>query len=109
MSVRDDKAGALSAAPPGLPYFGDLKDCLGGERAYAVDLTDYLKVMRSILLDDGVLLNSETAALMFQPQLPMDAARAGFRKAMEDPGWAVGDFLGPMSMSGPHADIIMHP
>lgn len=59
MSVPDDETGALSAAHPGLPYFGDLRGCLGGEGAYA-DLTDYLKVMRSILLDDGVLLKSET-------------------------------------------------
>lgn len=94
MSVRDDATGALSAAPPGIPFFGGLKDCLGGEGAYA-DLTDYLKVMRSILLDDGVLLKSETAALMFQPQLPTGAARAGLREAMEDPSWAVGDFSGP--------------
>ncbi|OAF56109.1 hypothetical protein VC83_07453 [Pseudogymnoascus destructans] len=32
---------------------------------------------------------------MFQPQLPTDEARAGLRKAMEDPSWAVGDFSGP--------------
>lgn len=32
---------------------------------------------------------------MFQPQLPTDAARARFRKAIEDPSWAVGDFSGP--------------
>lgn len=56
--------------------------------------------MRSILLDDGVLLKSETAALMFQlqmlqPQLPTDAARAGLRKALEDPSRAVGIFSGP--------------
>ncbi|KFY20617.1 hypothetical protein V491_03582 [Pseudogymnoascus sp. VKM F-3775] len=94
MSVRDDATGTLSAAPPGLPFFGNLEDCLGGEGAYA-DLTDYSKVLQSILLDDGALLKSETTALMFQPQLPTDAARAGLRKAMNDPSWAVGDFSGP--------------
>ncbi|OBT86955.1 hypothetical protein VE02_04566 [Pseudogymnoascus sp. 03VT05] len=94
MSVRDDATGILSAAPAGLPFFGDLKDCLGGEGAYA-DLSDYAKVLRSILLDDEVLLKSETTALMFQPQLPTDAARAGLKKAMDDPSWAVGDFSGP--------------
>ncbi|KFY86116.1 hypothetical protein V500_07853 [Pseudogymnoascus sp. VKM F-4518 (FW-2643)] len=94
MSVRDDATGTLSAAPPGLPFFGKLKDCLGGEGAYA-DLTDYVKVLRSILLDDGALLKSETTALMFRPQLPTDAARAGLKKVMEDPSWAIGDFSGP--------------
>jgi CubicO group peptidase (beta-lactamase class C family) len=94
MSFRDDATGTLSSAPPGLPFFGDLKDCLGGEGAYA-DLSDYAKVLRSILLDDGALLKSETTALMFEPQLPTDAARAGLKKAMDDPSWAVGDFSRP--------------
>ncbi|OBT65524.1 hypothetical protein VE03_05016 [Pseudogymnoascus sp. 23342-1-I1] len=106
MSVRDDATGTLSAAPLGLPFFGDLKDCLGGEGAYA-DLTDYFKVMRSILLDDGALLKSETTALMFQPQLPTDAARAGLKEAMEDPSWAVGDFSGPNEYDWAFGGIII--
>jgi CubicO group peptidase (beta-lactamase class C family) len=93
LSIRD-KDGKLVAAAPGIPFFGPLKDCLGGEGAYA-DLQEYMQVLRSLLLDDEKLLKSETTQLMFQPQLPTEEARAGLRAAMEDPSWVVGDFSGP--------------
>lgn len=51
------------------------KDCFGGHGGYAA-MTEYIKVLHSILSDDEKLLKKETAALMFQPQLTAESKRA---------------------------------
>ena len=45
---------------------------------------DYLKVLRSLLANDGVLLRPGTVDTMFQDQLPA-AAREGYKKALNGP------------------------
>ena len=91
MNVRDEGTGKLIPGPPGLPLFGPLKEPLGGEGAWA-DLRDYLKILHSLLLDDEKLLKSETAALLFQPQLPPGQVKDTFHEATKDPKWSIGDF-----------------
>ncbi|KAK3634606.1 hypothetical protein LTR56_015186 [Elasticomyces elasticus] len=49
-------------------------DCFGGHGAYST-MGDYLKVLHSILANDGKLLTPETVKTMFQPQLPSDGKR----------------------------------
>lgn len=91
---RDEATGSLVPIGPALPYFKST-DHLGGEGAF-VDLTEFFKVMESLLRDDGKLLKSETATLMFEPQLPSDEAWAALNAAVESPEWqAMGDFSGP--------------
>ncbi|KAJ6437202.1 beta-lactamase family protein [Purpureocillium lavendulum] len=105
MTFRQDDGG-LRAAPPGLSFFPPLKDCLGGEGAYA-DLQDYMKVVRSLLLDDEKLLRRDTTRLMFLPQLPTQASRDGLRDAFEDPSWAVGDFSGPKELDWAYGGLLV--
>ncbi|KAK3719995.1 hypothetical protein LTR37_004118 [Vermiconidia calcicola] len=50
-------------------------DCFGGHGAYAT-MGDYLKVLQSILANDGKLLKPETVEMMFTPQLPPDVKNA---------------------------------
>lgn len=107
MSIRDDSHGKLAAAPSGLLLlFGHLRDHLGGEEAYA-DLQDYMKILRSLLLDEGKLARSETTQLMFQPQLPTEEARARLREEIEDPSWAVGDFSVPRELDWGYGGVVV--
>lgn len=92
--VRDESTGKLLDGPSGLaPLLGPSEDCFGGE-SLSGSLQDYIKVLHSILIDDGKLLKPETTALMFQPQLG-SASKAGLKAAMENTDWVVGDFSGP--------------
>ena len=56
----------------------DATDCAGGGGLFS-SLPDYLKVLQSILNDDGKLLQSETIDDMFSPQLG-----EGSKKAMNE-------------------------
>ncbi|KAF2770592.1 beta-lactamase/transpeptidase-like protein [Teratosphaeria nubilosa] len=51
------------------------KDCFGGKGAYAT-MSDYLKVQRSILANDGRLPKPETVDQMFTPQLSEASVKA---------------------------------
>ncbi|OCT44650.1 beta-lactamase family protein [Cladophialophora carrionii] len=106
MAIRDAATGALAPGPPGLPFLPPLEECFGGEGAYG-SLTDYFKVLRSLLLDDEKLLRKETTRLMFEPQLPTQAARDGLRAAFEDPSWAVGDFSGPRELDSAYGGLLV--
>lgn len=44
------------------------EDCMGGHGVYGT-VTGFLKVLRSLLRNDGVLLRPETVGMMFEPQL----------------------------------------
>lgn len=70
-------------------------------------LTDYFKVLRSLLLDDEKLLRRATARLMFEPQLPTQAATDGLRAAFEDPSWAVGDFSSPRELDSAYGGLLV--
>ncbi|OLN97150.1 Acyltransferase LovD 2 [Colletotrichum chlorophyti] len=65
-------------------------DCLGGQGMYGT-APDVVRVLRSLLLDDGKLLSPKTTAEMFKPQLSL-RSKKGLLKAMEEPEWAVGYF-----------------
>ncbi|UNI20950.1 hypothetical protein JDV02_006991 [Purpureocillium takamizusanense] len=105
MTFRQDDGG-LRPAPPGLAFFPPLKDCLGGEGAYA-DLQDYFKVVRSLLVDDEKLLKRETTRLMFQPQLPTQQSRDALRETFEAATWAVGDFSGPKEFDWAYGGLLV--
>lgn len=51
-----------------------LKDCFGGHGAFA-DLSQYIEILHSILIDDEKLLKKETTAQMFLPQLKAEESR----------------------------------
>ena len=58
------------------------KDCFGGHGGYA-NMSDYIKVQRSILANDGKLLKPATVDMMFTPQLSPEskAGLAAFRRS----------------------------
>lgn len=88
------ETGKLLDAPSGLaPLLGPVEDCLGGE-GLSGSLQDYIKIVHSILLDDGKLLKPESVELMFQPQLT-PASKSALKTMMENTDWTVGDFSGP--------------
>jgi CubicO group peptidase (beta-lactamase class C family) len=68
--------GHLLANPP-LPFpVKEPKDDEGGSGAYTT-APDYLKLLSSLLKNDGKLLKPETVNEMFKPQLPNPAYLAG--------------------------------
>lgn len=67
MSVRDESTGGLKNLEKSILNV-DPTDCFGGQGCSA-DLTDYMKILHSLLVDDERLLKKESTALMFQPQL----------------------------------------
>ncbi|WQF84815.1 Putative beta-lactamase/transpeptidase [Colletotrichum destructivum] len=89
MTTRDKDTGKI------VPYRGrDLNqgvtDCLGGQGSYG-SAPDVMRVLHSLLVDDGKLLSPGTTAEMFRPQLSLESKRS-LLKAMEEPEWAVGHF-----------------
>lgn len=96
MTTWNPSTGRLEDLDAGLPGRTalDRMDAFGGEGAFA-DLGDFFKVVRSLLVDDEVLLKKETAALIFEPQIPTQAGRDGLRNMFADPTWLPGDFEGP--------------
>lgn len=95
MTTREPDSGKVVGTEAPEP---DTTDCLGGEGAFGA-LDDYLRVLQSLLADDGRLLRPETAALMFEPQLARAgagspdpaAAKQALRASLAHPEWAVGD------------------
>lgn len=73
LTIRTPEGGL---APFSAPFINTgSKDCFGGHGAYAT-MSDYLKVQRSILSNDGKLLKPSTVDQMFQPQLSTASAQA---------------------------------
>lgn len=62
------------------PIMAGAKECFGGHGASAT-LGDYLKILRSILANDGKILKPQTVEMMFTPQLTPESKQAlkGFR------------------------------
>lgn len=80
--LRDKVPGTVVRTPDGklVPYTEDnlnthSVDCYGGHGAYA-KMSDYLKVLQSLLANDGKLLKPETVDMMFQPQLGEGSTKA---------------------------------
>ena len=67
MTVRDATSRHVVSLQK--PFLAEgVSECFGGQGAYAA-MKDFLKILRSILADDGKLLAKETTAMIFQPQL----------------------------------------
>lgn len=81
MSVRDAASGWFTALKQ--PFLTEgVTDCFGGQGVYA-SMEDFLKVLHSILADDGKLLSSESIAMMFQSQL-LAASREALHKRVHE-------------------------
>ncbi len=67
------------------------KGCFGGHGAYA-RMGDYIKILHSILANDGKILKPETVEMMFTPQLS-PGAKAGLKAFREGPyaGMMIGE------------------
>lgn len=74
LTVRDEETGKVIHDLDGAKMPGG-KDCFGGHGAFA-SMPDYFKILRSLLLDDGIILERSTAAQMFQPQLTKESQEA---------------------------------
>jgi len=73
-----------------LPTPSPDRDAYGGESCCG-DLGEYVKVMYSLLVDDGKLVKPETASeLIFGPWLKEPEAKEALNENMETPEWAVG-------------------
>jgi CubicO group peptidase (beta-lactamase class C family) len=94
-TFRDPDSGKLSDYPPGHGemFKFEMVDAFGGEGLYA-DLSEYFRLLRSLLVDDGKLLKKETAAMMFKPQLPTKESKEMLRETIESQHWMIGDFSG---------------
>ncbi|KXX77969.1 Acyltransferase LovD [Madurella mycetomatis] len=89
MAERDAETGKLRPSEMN-PNLSSGRAAFGGEGAYA-SLEEYMKVLYSILLDDGKLLQPETAQLLFEGLLARDPeAKKALQANMEHPDWVVG-------------------
>lgn len=68
MSKRDRQGSGKVVHQGEIPSTRDVEDCFGGQGAYA-SMSDFFKILQSLLVDDEKLLRRETAAMMFEPQL----------------------------------------
>lgn len=68
MSIRDGQTGALTHEMESIKSTAGARDCFGGHGAYA-SMPSFMKILQSLLRDDGVLLKRETTGMMFEPQL----------------------------------------
>ncbi|KAF4549646.1 Acyltransferase-like protein 2 [Elsinoe fawcettii] len=95
LTARDDKSGKVVPYP--LPFLNDgSKDCFGGHGGYAT-IEEYIKVLQSILRNDGKLLKKETVDQMFKPQLTPES-RAALQQQVGTPeivSMFIGDFPEP--------------
>jgi CubicO group peptidase (beta-lactamase class C family) len=93
LSSRNPETDRVVNLKPGANFDeGDI-ECFGGHGGYA-DLTDYLKVLESILKDDQVLLKKQTTQHMFRPHLT-PAAKKGMAEVFAIPtilSLFIGDF-----------------
>lgn len=61
----------------------------GGEAGHA-DLTAYMEILYSLLVDDERLLTKQTVELLFKPMLKEKEAKQGLLEVLKDPSWIVG-------------------
>ncbi|KAF4777650.1 beta-lactamase [Colletotrichum scovillei] len=89
MNTRDRDTGKI-VLHRGRELNHGVTDCLGGQGSYG-SAPDVMRVLHSLLVDDGKLLAPTTTSEMFKPQLSSQA-KSSLLKAMEEPEWAVGHF-----------------
>ena len=85
MALRDGETGRMGFMETEMD---NDNEAFGGEGLFG-GMGEYIKVLHSLLVDDGKILQPETAQLLFEPQLE-PAEKAALNKAMSDPDWAVG-------------------
>ena len=101
MSLRGAEGKVVRGGDNYLPRQGKgWQDCFGGHGAYA-SMSDYLKILQNLLVDDGKLLKSSTTNLMFEPQLT-EASRAAMGKIFSAPKLSamfIGEFPKPLALN----------
>ncbi|KAM0815175.1 putative Beta-lactamase-related domain-containing protein [Seiridium cardinale] len=90
ITFRDPETGDVVEKPGAPSLVTGATECFGGQGLY-MSSENYLKILYSILVDDGKLLTRETSKMMFVPQLTKKS-KASLLHLMEDPSWAVGEF-----------------
>ena len=103
ISVRDPTDGSSKLMYVDDEYWHeDPDDCFGGMALYSTP-REFMKVMHSMLVDDGKLLSTEYVNLLFQPQLS-DHSRAALNSFYSDPlaNRLMGALL-PMGVKRDHA------
>ncbi|KAK4236046.1 hypothetical protein C8A03DRAFT_36074 [Achaetomium macrosporum] len=86
MSVRDGATGKVGHMDTGFPH--PEVEAFGGQGAYGA-MGEYIKVLESILKDDGKILRPEVAKLLFEGLLEPEAKKA-LNENMKHPEWTVG-------------------
>jgi CubicO group peptidase (beta-lactamase class C family) len=86
MSKRDPQTGKVVAMPE-MEYDND-NEAFGGEGCFG-GMGEYMKVLYSLLVDDGKILDPEITKYLFQPLLQPKEKEA-LNKNLENPDWAVG-------------------
>lgn len=72
LTMRDPQGNGVVVHYGGKTINHGTEAALGGQGAYAT-MSEYLKILHSILKDDGKLLKHETVEMMFQPQLTKES------------------------------------
>ncbi|KPM39838.1 hypothetical protein AK830_g6733 [Neonectria ditissima] len=77
LSIRDQKDDGLgkAVAYKGPSMMSAIQEEFGGQGLYA-SMPSYLKILKSLLVDDEQLLGKKTTALMFEPQLTSQSREA---------------------------------
>ena len=81
----------------------DYEDCFGGMGLFATPV-EFMKIMHSLLLDDGKLLKPETVELLFQPQLT-EKSRESLMNFYKDP--TINEMMGTMTPLGLRKDYAL--
>lgn len=87
--TRRTETGTLTKDETGMFLVSELADDFGGDGTYS-SARDFTKILRSLLMNDGVLLGPEMREELFKGQLAHPKA---FKARIEDP--VIGSFLAP--------------
>lgn len=89
LPVREDPNGPVVHGPS---MYAPAPAAMGGQGVYG-DMPSFFTLLRSLLRDDGKLLPPKAAVteMLYQPQLPTDAARAALLHETENPFWITGE------------------
>ncbi|KAI1381655.1 beta-lactamase family protein [Hypoxylon crocopeplum] len=90
MAFRVDPTKPVVENPDAPTFTAGLKEPFGGQGLFA-SMPDHLKLVHSLLVDDEKVLQKETTAIMFRPQLS-PASKAALLENMKHPEWAVGNW-----------------
>ena len=85
IAARDAETGNMKFVDKHF-FHEDAADCMGGWGVYGTP-KDYLKVLYSILVNDGKLLKKSTRDMLFQPALSGQAEKRLNEKGFEMPEW----------------------